>query len=121
MMQQMEIQNEATGPVRLPRTIRLHPLPSPEGRQLPLHELRGGGLVMVFDKKDRALIAASSLVGYCMSVGDLLKFTTSTDDFEAIKRWGLGLLESAKYAGMAIDAAMDDTTRPGVGITGEDE
>lgn len=65
---------------------------------------------MAFDKKDKAIIAASSLIGYCMSVANLLKFTKSDEDFEAIKRWGDGLLNAAQLAGTAIDAALETDT-----------
>lgn len=61
---------------------------------------------MAFDKKDKAILAASSLVGYCMSVTDLLQLARSDEDFEAIKRWGNGLFKAAGLVGEAIEAAL---------------
>jgi hypothetical protein len=69
---------------------------------------------MTWDKKDRALIAASSLVGYCMSVGSLPFNSFSEDDHKAVKHWAEGLLNAAKVLGAALDAVHEEINESNV-------
>lgn len=65
---------------------------------------------MTADNKDKALMAANFLVGYCLSVEDVLSFYRQTDG-EALRQWGLILLDLTKITAIALEKAWDETTR----------
>lgn len=75
---------------------------------------RREGEIMGFTRKDRTLIAASSLVGYCMSVTNLPFNSFSEEEHRIMKGWADGLLNAAMALGKAVDAAIDET-EPGDG------
>lgn len=60
---------------------------------------------MTWDKKDRALIKASSLSGYCRSAPDML-----TAELSDRKSWVDGLLEYAQATEIAIDDVFNEET-----------
>src|ERR1700694_5242397 len=65
------------------------------------------GVSMPFDTRDRAIIAASSLVGYCESIRGM--HLTFEDQFErdAFVRWGEGLKDKTERAAAALDAVFE--------------
>lgn len=69
---------------------------------------------MAWDKKDRALLAASSLVGYCLSAASLRGQMESEEQAKTMNDWVKRLLEYAEKAAVAINAAhCDESTDEG--------
>lgn len=64
---------------------------------------------MSFNKKDRAIIAASALVGYCHSVPT--RFSAISDEDQAVlQRWIDGLAVRTRAAATAIDEVFTEPT-----------
>lgn len=64
---------------------------------------------MSFNKKDKAIIAASSLVGYCESFPIQFEYM-SKDDAQMLQRWLNGFKERVRVASYAIDLAINETS-----------
>lgn len=65
---------------------------------------------MTWDEKDRALLAASALIGYCRFVSSLRVSCRDEREMVMLDRWMKRLIEYADRAATSIDAALGDTT-----------
>lgn len=61
---------------------------------------------MTYDKKDKAIVKASALVGYCQSAPDLLRAGTPE-----LEQWIIRLQQYAEGAGQAISAVYSEPAR----------
>ncbi len=63
---------------------------------------------MSFDKKDKAIVECSALIGYCKSAPVDFQ-VLSEQDKSAYGRWVTGLLRTADRASDAVDAVFNES------------
>jgi hypothetical protein len=73
------------------------------------HSIQSTGGEMSFDKKDKALVAASGLAGYCQSYPTQFR-VMSDPDRAMLERWYEGLNKRTDTLLEALDAVYNDST-----------
>lgn len=64
---------------------------------------------MTANDKDRAILSASSLVGFCHSALSLQVVCNDEDEKERLDRWITGLIKYAQRTEALIDKALEPT------------
>jgi len=65
--------------------------------------------MMSLDKKDKAIMQASLLIGYCESYPTRFQ-ALSDSDRDQLERWFSGLIDKTKKASSAIDEVLSETS-----------